>query len=288
MNILLNNIENSYINYIDNLDINERVKEEFIRLLSNNNSIERLNMWDTFRESHPNFDFSILANPFYIGFGNPNSDILFVGKEKAFDISKSPELFIRESINNTLHWTSIYQDNQYELNHAEIFENLGFNPFFPKANNIKKFPPRHTWGIYSTIVNGIHNTNFLLNESIDFQNSFFSNCFMTEINHVPSRYSKGMRMSQTRQNFFVNDFYTSFTKIFIGAKGYLTIDEIKILFNIDTYNNGIDIELGRNKQRVITAKIFEDNNRKIVYCNQLSGAAGWTNGAINELIRIMN
>ena len=97
-----------------------------------------------------------------------------------------------------------------------------------------------------------------------------------------------MRMSQTRQNFFVNDFYSSFTKIFIGAKGYLKIDEIKILFNIDTNNNGIDIELGRNKQRVITAKIFEDNNRKIVYCNQLSGAAGWTNGAINELIRIMN
>ena len=288
MNNILNGIENSYRIYIENLVFNERVKIDFINLLNNNNGIERLNMWNTFQKSYPDFDFSILANPFYIGFGNPNSDILFVGKEKAFDISKNPGLFILESINNTLHWTSIYQNNQYELNHTRIFENLGFNPFFPKAYNTKKFRPRHTWGIYSTIVNGIQNTNLLLNESLDFQNSFFSNCFMTEINHVPSRYSRGMRMSQTRQNFFINDFYSGFTKIFIGAKGYLTLDEIKRLFNMDINNNGIDIELGQNNQRVITAKFFEDNNRKIVYCDQLSGAAGWTNGAINELIRIMN
>lgn len=287
MNILLNNIENLYINYIQNLVVNERVKDEFISFLNNNDSIERLNIWDTFRESHPNFDFSLLANPFYIGFGNPNSEILFVGKEKAFDISNSPELFIRESINNTLHWTSIYQNNQYEINHPEIFENLGFNPFFPKAYNTKKIPPRHTWGIYSTIVNGIYNTNLMLNESIDFQNSFFSRCFTTELNHIPSTYSRGLRMSQTRKTYFMNDFYRSFTKIFIGATGYLTIDELKTLFNIQQNNVGIDITLGRNNKREITAKYFEDKNRKIVYCNQLSGAAGWTNEAINNLISLM-
>lgn len=284
---LLNNIEDFYRNYIENLVFNERPKADFLSLLNNNNCIERQNIWDTFRERHPNYNYSFLANPFYIGFGNPNSDILFVGKEKAFDISNRPELFIRESINNTLQWTSIYQNNQFEINHPQILQNLGFNPFFPKSYHTKNFPSRHTWGIYSTIVNGLYNINLMLNESINFQNSFFSRCFTTELNHIPSSYSKGIKMSPIRQNFFMNDFYRSFSKIFIGAIGYLTIIELKTLFNIDPNNNGHIITLGRNSQREISARYFEDQNRKIVYCNQLSGAAGWTNEAINELIFLM-
>jgi len=36
------------------------------------------------------------GNPYYIGFGNPNAKILFIGKEKGFDIDKFNTMLFKE------------------------------------------------------------------------------------------------------------------------------------------------------------------------------------------------
>lgn len=290
MNELLQGLEQQYIKYIyRQAGISNTLKDNFLNLLECDNSLERQVLWNNIR---PSIEVKILgkfANPFYIGFGNPHSNILFVGKEKGFDMEKHPELFIKESINNTLQWKFLFDNfpNLNNINQVEIQNILGYNPIFPKTYHTQKIRERHTWGLYSKIVKGVTGLNhLLLNEDQNLNSSFFSRCFMTEINHIPSKYSNGLRMTNERQQFFKNNFYRNFTKVVIGAKGYLTNQELMELFEIN--NDGVEIILGENPQRVISMKKFIDNGRILVYCDQLSGAAGWTNEALDNLIDELN
>ena len=54
------------------------------------------------------------GNPYYIGFGNPNAKILFIGKEKGFDKEKNLRQFEFESLLNPKEWKS-YIDNSIEI-----------------------------------------------------------------------------------------------------------------------------------------------------------------------------
>ncbi|HET8753802.1 MAG TPA: hypothetical protein VFM59_05515, partial [Salinimicrobium sp.] len=221
-----------------------------------------------------------LANPYYLGYGNPDSNILFLGKEKAFNIYQNPELFIHESVNNTLQWKLIDQKKE-KRNHYDILEELGFNPLFPKCYFKQKTRKRHTWGIYSKIVEGIENKTDLLNETENYNNSFFSHCFLSEINHIPSRYSENRKLIEVRKNLLKSDFFKNFRTVIIGAKGYLTNDKIKEIFEPEGEGEIIQLD---NKEAL---KYRNNNGQTIIYCNQLSGAAGWTNKAINKLIKIL-
>jgi|GEM_PF-2236501 hypothetical protein len=290
MKKLLEELEQKYIEYIlTQTTVNDILKSEFINLLKNNNSLEREDLWRNLQLNAPINNIEKLANPFYLGFGNPHSNILFVGKEKGFNTDQHSELFIKESINNTLHWKFIFDNNENlnNINQFDIQNQLGFNPIFPKIYHNKKFHPRHTWGLYSKIANGVElNNSTKLNESQIFNNSFFSKCFLTELNHIPSAYTNGLNMIEERRLFFMNDFYRSFTKVVIGAKGYLTIPQIRQLFEIN--NDGEEIIIGANKQREFRIIKFVDNGKTYIYCDQLSGAAGWTNDALGVLIRKLN
>lgn len=285
LQILAANFESKYKSYISKQNFTDiKLKNDFLELLENYSCLEREIIWDTLKTRIANdCEANKLANPYYIGFGNPNSSILFIGKEKAFNFSKSPDLFVKESINNTLHWQSI--EECYDLlNHHNVNKKYGFNPFFPKLYHTRKLSSRHTWGLYSHIVAGINKlSNDCFNESVDYDQSFFSKCFMTEINHIPSKYSNGLRMTEERKDLLTSQFYKEFKTIIIGAKGYLTINEIKSLLNISADPN--EIIVGKSKSRQIKIWKFVEAHKIIIYCNQLSGAAGWTNEAIENLIK---
>ncbi len=280
----LEDIEQKYIEFITSQTFKtHNLKKDFISVLHSNYS-ERKNLWDVLIKNHqPELsDFMKMANPYFIGFGNPKSDILFLGKEKGFDMVKNTDGFFHESINNTLIWKLIHKTFVDDINHKEIQEQFGFNPFFPKLYYNQTMSKRHTWSLYSKIVNHISNNNSdSFNECTNFEMSFFSKCFLSEINHIPSRYSEGRKMISNRKDFFENSYFKKFKIVIIGAKGYLEIDEIKSLFNLNVECN--EIIIGRNKRSEIKMLKFQDKEKIVIYCNQLSGAAGWTNEAVYNL-----
>lgn len=285
-NLFSKNINKTYIEYINNSEKlkNSELKKSFLDLLEEKNPIVRFEKWKNFKVNIYSIqEIPYLSNPFYIGFGNPSSDILFLGKEKGFDIEKHPDLFIHESINNTLQWELILTSKK-ELTHYQQKEILGFNPIFPRLNHPQKIPKRHTWGLYSQILAGLKNLNHdnILKEKEVYENSLFFHCFMSEINFIPSKYSQGYKLSPIRKNFLSQEFYKQFPLVIIGAKGYLTQEDIMGIFSAKCIAS--NKKIGDNKSREITIDIFENQIQKIILCNQLSGAAGWTNDAINNLI----
>ena len=95
------NWEIKYYEYVNQLKFDdEELKKDFLELLQINEPLKREERWQKLKIRISNLkEASKLANPYYLGFGNPESDVLFIGKEKAFDIDKSPNLFLKERTN---------------------------------------------------------------------------------------------------------------------------------------------------------------------------------------------
>lgn len=284
---LLQDLDERYINYISN---NEKITDEdlrnnFLDILNRKDSRERLAEWKNMKVKIPSYNQLVhLANPFYIGYGNPEADILFLGKEKAFNPLNSPDQFIQESVNNILHWDLI-SNNPENVDHQKIFERFGFNPMFPKMYFKNRTNGGHTWAKYAKIIDPSDVEHRLVNETEDFSKSFFSKCFLSEISHVPSRYSKGYIGFAQREDFLQNQFFKKFPIVIIAASGYLSKKKIKVLFDAE-YTK--DIHLGQNKRGPFTAHLFESSQQHIIVCRQLSGASCWTNEAMQKLANLLS
>ena len=140
--------EGKYYQYIESLHFEDiDLQKEFLKLLEQKDPSIREKIWKNLLIKFPNpKEAPKLANPYYIGFGNPESDVLFIGKEKAFDIDKSPNLFLKESIDNLIQWNYLSQEKE-PIDHKKMFNKFGFNPFFPMMYNYGKIGKRRTWGI---------------------------------------------------------------------------------------------------------------------------------------------
>lgn len=282
-------LQNKYCNFInEDKSLNIGVKHKFLDIIENKSDDSVLNIENKLKALKIEFnsirDIHKLANPYYIGFGNPDASILFLGKEKGFDIIEHPDLFIKESINNILHWEYIIKEKN-NIDHKLIYSQLGFNPMFPRMHNYGVLKKNHTWYYYSKIVAGLKNLNpdIIFNETKDYKNSFFCNCFISEINYIPSKYSKGNKLNQKRRDLLQHAFFRKFKRIIIAAKSYLQNDEIVDMFYLD--NKGKEIEIayyGKNKPITITK--YENNAQIIIRCDQLSGARGWPKEAIKSII----
>ncbi len=138
-------------------------------------------------------------------------------------------------------------------------------------------------GIYAQIISELYGLNrddiFKRDE-----NSFFKYCFSSEINHIPSKYSENRKIVPERKKLLTNEFYRKFSNIIIGTKTYLKLGEISEIFGVP--NKWLKILLGKigKKQREITAFKCAFDYPNIIVCNQLSGAAGWSNEAIKNLV----
>lgn len=279
--------DKEYLNYIKNLDkrsLDTELKADFLRILENPRPSERELEWNKLKinvraVSHlPN-----LANPYFIGFGNPKADILILGKEKGFDVFNGTDLLIKESINNTLHWKLL---ENYTGDNSSFANENGFNPRFPRYYNYGKLPARHTWSLYAEIVAQLKGLQIsskeLFQEEKDVEKSLFNYCFISEINHIPSKYSNGGKLVNERKTFLKQGFYKKFSYVIIGAKSYLKDRElIKNIFKVDFID---DVPLGRNKARELRGDFYKSKRQKIIVVDQLSGAAGWPNEALNALV----
>lgn len=294
---MIKELETKFGKYIENINfykegkpIDSDLKKEFLKLFHLEKLQDREELWGNFKVNINSVSqIPLFANPYFLGFGNPKSDLLFIGKEKAFDIYKSPKSFLYESFNNTLQWKLIEENKTHKFD--------SFDPREPRKYHKKKIKSIHTWGKYAQIISKLvelkktteqEKLAEFLSEYRSENDSFFEHCFMTEINHVPSRYSIGHNLIEERKSLLKFPFYKSFKTVVIGAKGYLKNSEIIEIFDVNLIKEkkviGTKGKLGNKK---IEINLFESDKQQIIYCQQLSGASGWTNKAIDKLAEII-
>lgn len=210
------------------------------------------------------------ANPFYIGFGNPNSDLLILGKEKGFDKENCEQLNF-ESIKNPHEWLHYLQNKipYHKRKHYEISKDY-INAYFPYSGKMKI---GHTWNKYSKLTSELFN-NLDLTEN----NSFLEHTFISEINHEPSKYSKIREYNfQTRIDFLNKNFYKSFKTTILGCGNYISKKTIEETFDVKFYE---DHSMPREK-----LIIFRNGDRKLVLTRQLS--MDIRNEFITKLVRFL-
>lgn len=289
-NLLKEDWEKKYLDYISSLHFeDEELKTDFIECLKDRTPIGRKEKWNSIRIRLSNIsEAKKFSNPYYIGFGNPKSEILFIGKEKAFDLCKSTDLFFKESIDNTYQWKNL--NNQIEpINHTKFFNEFGFNPQFPTMENYGNIKKRGTWGMYAEIVSKLYalNADDIRNtDKNSFKNSFYNYCFSTEINFIPSKYSNNKKLINIREPLLQNEFYKGFSKIIIGAKSSVSQEKVSSLFKLDGEFNEEDLgEIGKKRKRMQKIFKWKKGSQTVIICDQLSGAAGWSDKTLNCLIK---
>lgn len=196
------------------------------------------------------------GNPYYVGFGNPNSKVLILGKEKGFDVQNNhiSEQFEYESLKNPNEW-KYYIDNKIKPNtkkysNTQYYINA-FKPYLHKNNG------GHTWNKYETLL------KYLFPEIKGSENDFFNQAFISEINHQPSKLSKLKKIeSSERLDLLKHDYFKSFPITILGCGNYLSQVQIEQIFDLTLFEN-------RSKPRQ-KLTIFKNSNRILVQTRQLS------------------
>jgi hypothetical protein len=165
----------------------------------------------------------------YIGTGNPNANILIVGKETSI-ASNSREQMEREMEKNFIQWKNNLKKD--DLGKSEIKEHdwANPNPLYPYKGQLLKIDDGHnfgtsrTWYNYQKLINGIFNTP--KNEKIDFHEKVF----ITETNSSPSAKTKNADTSSVKfrkDKLLKSEFIKSFHVVILAGVGYYEIDESK-------------------------------------------------------------
>lgn len=121
----------------------------------------------------------------------------------------------------------------------------------------------HTWRKYHKLCKNIDDKF-----KSDPTKTFKSNVFFTEMNPVPSKYSKGLskKTKLERIDFFSkNEFFQKFKVVILAFGWYLNENQISQIFHID---NG-DYSLSKKRSRLVSYFNITDN-KLIIHTRQLS------------------
>ncbi|SHH18889.1 hypothetical protein SAMN05444372_1217 [Flavobacterium micromati] len=192
-------------------------------------------------------------NPYYIGYGNPNSKILILGKEKGFDKSNLLQLKY-ESIDNPMQW-KYYTDNLFPMNTKKFYENTNYvNVFIPYRGKQKS---GHTWTKYSILNKLIFSTK---NEEYQ---DFFKTSFISEINYKPSKLSNIKNFKdEKRIEFLKHSYFKSFKVIILACGDYLNSVKIQEIFNVKLCENK-----SKSREKLV---VYKNNNFILINARQLS------------------
>lgn len=199
---------------------------------------------------------SIEPNPYFIGFGNPNSKILIVGQEMAIDPEKSPHTLEMESYRNNEQWKEIINKNISDLNFSFNGENGFKNPRKPYDTK-----PTETWRNYSKLVERITDKKLARNQE------FFEHSFITEVNTVVSKTQKGYSPDKERNFILKHKFFKEFPITILAAGHYLEMEEIEDIFQIKYSKEDSD------SQKYLKFAVYYSENKKRILVNtrQMSG-----------------
>lgn len=212
---------------------------------------------------YPNSDINKYEpNPYYIGFGNPNSKILIIGKEKGFSIKSSKEnnylnsqLYL-ESVANPDDWKQIVDNSIDSIDYKYHSMSSHFkSALLPYTD--KKPDGGHTWNKYQKIVDLIDKPK---QNSI---NSFFTNAFISEVNFRPSKLSQRPKEFGDRLEFLKHPFYQSFPIVILACGDYLTDKKIEDIFRVKFENN---TNTAKRKKLIE----YKSQSKKLINTRQLS------------------
>lgn len=178
-------------------------------------------------------------NKYYIGTGNPNADILIIGKEPAID-KKNTEQHKIEILNNVENWDRDLQKNQVEIDN---WNENNYSPLYPYKGQILKINKTNTnnvgtsqtWCNYQKLANMIYgNEN---NTFIDFHEKIF----LTELSSIPNKNTKDAKKDakfkeeiEFRKEVLKSEFFDSFRIVIVNAcdKEYITGESLCETFGV--------------------------------------------------------
>lgn len=207
------------------------------------------------------------SNHMYLGWGNPNAQVLFVGKEAALD--EKPIWYLQQT-NNLKEYANGRKDisfKRYKQDDPHIFLSV------------------HTWSKYQKLHDFIFpNINRETNVM-----KFEENIFVTEMSDNPSkRTNKAQKKTNFKEElkkrkslFFTKPYIKSFSVVVLACSGYiLNYGEEKETREID---NIFDVKYKCSFQTKTTKKpqsfhvhLSDDGKRLVIHTNQLSGSAAST------------
>ncbi|PWJ42426.1 hypothetical protein [Sediminitomix flava] len=199
----------------------------------------------------------IQPNPYYLGFGFPDSKILIIGQEKAIDPSKT-HIVKNESMENLRQWDVLIEEEIDDVGYHYYGEEVDFkNPLHPYKKKGGK-----TWGCYEKLLKSIYPE---LSES-RVENTFFLKAFITEVNSEVSKTQLGNKTTEERRALLKHDFYKSFPVTLLAFGDYMGKSEIQDLFEVDFVE---DLSIPNEK-----LVVFKDSKRErlIIQSRQFSNA----------------
>lgn len=218
-----------------------------------------------------------VKNGLYLGEGNPNSNILIVGKEigLALEEDKTPSISKSNEDNNQnlINWQTIIDRDDLEV----YLENI---------RNSFQETPNSTWNNYQKIVNTILGDD-LSEKKFDFLNS----TFITELNQIRLSYSSQANTNELktarsnsiekRKALFELDFFQNFPIVIMACGHYPTKEfnfDMEKIFNVKW--DGTTVELSKNNYyNLHFGKTPNGKDRVLIHTRQVSM------GVTNELLK---
>jgi hypothetical protein len=167
------------------------------------------------------------SNYKYIGTGNPDADILIIGKEASISKEQGDQLN-QEFKSNFEHWKTIVKTGDFDQSKIKDCDCVYRTPLYPykgqllKINNGNNSGTSRTWYNYQKLINEIFNTP--KNEKIDFHEKVF----ITETNSTPCKRTKNadtLSIEFRKDKFLRSEFFQSFPIVILAGLGYYEIDE---------------------------------------------------------------
>ncbi len=189
---------------------------------------------------------------------------------------------------------------QWEKIEDEKFDALDFDPRLPQKTFKKgKGSHGHTWAKYAVILDQLINNSLTaypssFTENKKIEQSFFSRCFMTELNYMPSpssrgnNYVKNAPFFEQREKFLKDNIIPRFEVIIIGAWAYFNTDdenelkkELTALFGEvekceRVYSDGESFPFLHYKGK--------ESNQQIFITKQLSSLSKWQDDQENRTV----
>lgn len=196
----------------------------------------------------------------YVGLGNPNSTILFIGKEAG------------ESVDNKIIHGSVESWAKMEVNYAKRYE--------PTEENMRNLG--HTWQRYQRLYNCIREKlNLPKNQHSKYEISFVEELFTTELSQLPAPNTITAKtnpkfyaeLERRKRIFFDSDFINGFRVIVIFAMDNKYIEtyngEVCQLFHVG-FDGMYDYD-GKDKIWVHSSK---EEKRLLLHTRQLTNSIG--------------
>ena len=205
------------------------------------------------------FQNLLLSNPDqYIGYGNPNADICFVGKEA------TGMLPLQCGLGSTNYW----------MTSLPMF----FDRIKTDNPNDSIWKEGHTWNKYQKLYDAIFPENAAKSGTMNFE----QHVFITEMSAMPAtttnegKNASGFeeQLAQRKQKFFAHPYFKDFKVIVLACSDYIVNygdqREIDSLFDVTFDINGGAHEVG--PQNAFWVHHSADGKRMVIHTRQLSGA----------------